>query len=75
MNGLHLNCHRCQGLMCPVMLHDRDSGIGQDNCHALRCLVCGEIVDELIVRNRLKARLRKHGPVRSRARHSSIVRI
>jgi hypothetical protein len=75
MNGLSLSCDRCQGLMCPVLLHDRDSGIGQDNCRALRCLVCGEIIDELILRNRLKALLRRHGPTRSRARHSSILRI
>ena len=75
MNGLHLNCDRCHGLMCPVLLHDRDSGIGQDNCRALRCLVCGEIVDELNLRNRLKMLLRRHGPTRSRARHSSILRM
>jgi hypothetical protein len=41
----------------------------------LRCLVCGEIIDELILRNRLTALLRRHGPTRSRARHSSILRI
>jgi hypothetical protein len=68
-------CDRCQGLMCPVLLHDRDSGIGQDNCRAWRCLVCGEIVDELIMRNRLQALMRKRDATRSRARHSSFLRI
>ena len=75
MNVLPLSCNRCQGLMCPVLLHDRDSGIGQDNCRGLRCLVCGEIIDELILRNRLKALLRGYGPRKSRARHSSILRM
>jgi hypothetical protein len=41
----------------------------------LRCLVCGEIIDELILRNRLKALVHKRVPTRSRARHSSILRI
>lgn len=70
-----MRCDRCQGLMYPVLLHDRDSGIGQDNCRALRCLVCGEIVDELIMRNRLQALLRRQEATRSRARHSSFLRI
>lgn len=75
MDVLRLRCDRCQGLMCPVFLHDRDSGIGQDNCRGLRCLVCGEIIDELILRNRLRAIVRNGGSTRSRARHSSILRM
>lgn len=64
-----MSCPRCHGLMCPVDLHDWESGTGQDHCRAFRCIVCGEIVDPQIIKSRLvealSARQRK-----SRARHS-----
>jgi hypothetical protein len=66
-----MNCNRCEGLMCPIFLHDWESGTGHDHCRAFRCLVCGEIVDGLILRNRMEMREAKGGRLRSRARHSA----
>jgi hypothetical protein len=65
-----MTCDRCQGLMCPVFLHDWGSGKGHDNCRAFRCLLCGEIVDDLILQNRNEARGLTHGRITSGARHS-----
>lgn len=50
-----MRCHRCRGLMCPVELRDWISAKGQDSSSALRCIHCGEIVDALIVSNRIKS--------------------
>jgi hypothetical protein len=43
-----MTCHRCHGFMCPM-----DLLVGHNNVHAWRCVVCGEIVDLVIVQNRM----------------------
>ncbi len=50
-----VRCRRCQGLMCPIELRDWTGSRGQDASRALRCLLCGDIVDEIIVSNRSKS--------------------
>lgn len=55
--------------MCPVQLRDWGSGVGQDRFDALRCILCGEIVDPVIVRNRIRARGTGAYPRNGRARH------
>lgn len=52
-------CHRCHGLMCPLELRDWAGGKVQDLSDALRCISCGEIVDQLIINNRTRARERE----------------
>jgi hypothetical protein len=62
-------CGRCQGLMCPVELRDFGSGMCEDRSFALRCLMCGEIVDPIILHNRTQAAGGFRRPLRSRRRH------
>lgn len=50
-----MNCARCQGLMHAEEFRDWHCGMGTDRFQAFRCLVCGEIVDLVIVQNRNKA--------------------
>lgn len=50
-----MRCQRCQGFMCPIELRDWTGLSGQDVSRALRCLLCGDIVDEIIVSNRIKS--------------------
>ena len=48
------NCHRCQGLMCPEDFLDRATAPrNHDSVGAWRCITCGEIIDPIIVVNRL----------------------
>jgi hypothetical protein len=51
-----MNCHRCHGFMCPLDLLAGGSGNGRDSVRAWRCVVCGEIIDQVIVRNRIRLR-------------------
>lgn len=51
-----MTCQRCQGLMFPAELRDWESSPSQDCSDALRCLMCGEIVDPVIRSNRAKPR-------------------
>jgi hypothetical protein len=48
-----MTCSRCRGLMHAEGFRGWTCGMGADRFHALRCLVCGEIVDSVIVQNRL----------------------
>jgi hypothetical protein len=49
-------CSRCQGLMVEEELRDWAGGSGYDCFDAWRCLVCGEIVDQVIRSNRRKVK-------------------
>ena len=40
--------------MCPVDLLDWMSGSGHDSSCALRCVACGEIIELVIVQNRIR---------------------
>jgi phosphodiesterase/alkaline phosphatase D-like protein len=48
--------HRCYGLMCTLDLLVGARGSGHDSVRAWRCAVCGEIIDLVIVRNRIRLR-------------------
>ncbi len=50
-----VRCQRCQGLMCPIELRDWTGSSGQEASRALRCILCGDIVDDIIVSNRIKS--------------------
>jgi hypothetical protein len=50
-----MNCHRCHGFMCPVDLLIGVRGSGYESVHGWRCVACGEIVDRVIVQNRIRA--------------------
>jgi hypothetical protein len=49
-------CHRCQGFMCPADLLVGRSDSEYDSSCGWRCVACGEIVDQVIVRNRIRAK-------------------
>ena len=51
-----MTCHRCQGFMCPADLFVGRSGSEYDSSCGWRCVACGEIIDRVIVRNRIRAR-------------------
>ena len=46
------NCKRCNGNMDHEMCIDLESDSGHCIFWALRCIQCGDIVDEVILRNR-----------------------
>ena len=46
------HCGRCRGLMYRIQLRDWGGGRGQSSCDALQCIACGDIVDQVIQRNR-----------------------
>ncbi len=45
-------CWRCSGYMAHEMCIDLESDSGQSTFWVLRCLQCGDMVDEVILRNR-----------------------
>jgi len=47
-----LRCHRCDGLMLPERLYDQALGLGPMDCWGWRCVICGELVDPLILQHR-----------------------
>jgi hypothetical protein len=49
-----MTCHRCHGLMCPVDVLVGVSGSGHDSVCGWRCVACGEIIDLVIVQNRIR---------------------
>lgn len=67
-----MNCSRCKGLMHAEEFRDWQCGMKADRFRAFRCLLCGEIVDPVIVQNRLNTPQGKVLPcgrrVRRRAR-------
>ena len=46
------NCRRCNGYMEHEMCIDLESDNGSSTCWVLRCLQCGDIVDETILQHR-----------------------
>lgn len=46
------NCMRCNGYLQHEMCIDLESDDGSSICWVLRCLQCGDIVDETILRHR-----------------------
>lgn len=47
------DCPRCLGLMTKAFLADLEDDTGQFGFWALRCMQCGEIIDPVILRNRV----------------------
>jgi len=45
--------------MCPVDLLDWASGSGDDSLRAWLCVACGEIIDLVIVQNRIRLRAQR----------------
>lgn len=45
-------CRRCGGLLLPTYYQDIHDDTGQIDFLALRCAVCGEVIDPVIVKNR-----------------------
>ena len=46
------SCARCSGHMTHEMCIDLESDTGQSIFWVLRCIQCGDMVDEVIMRNR-----------------------
>lgn len=61
-----MNCRRCKGLMSFEELQDLQDGIR--HVSALRCIVCGDIVDPVIMSNRKRAISELVRPLGGRAR-------
>ena len=59
-----MECPRCQGKMVYEVFEDLRDDTGQLNFKGLRCLICGEILDPIILSNR---QLRR-GPMVARNR-------
>jgi hypothetical protein len=51
-----MNGHRCHSFMCPVDILVGASRSGEDCVCGWRCVACGEIVDPLIVQNRIRVK-------------------
>ena len=49
-----MQCLRCNGLMVLERFNDLWDNTGEIHFEGLRCLVCGEIVDPMILTNRTK---------------------
>ena len=49
-----MQCARCKGLMVIERFDDVRDDTGQIHFEGLRCLLCGEIVDPMILTNRMK---------------------
>lgn len=49
-----MKCPRCGGLMVGDWFLDINDEAGRMKFDGLRCLICGEIVDSLILENRQK---------------------
>ncbi len=59
-----MNCPRCTGNMVTEVFEDMKDDTGRINFHGYRCLICGEILDSVIMANRenrphMQARNRK----------------
>jgi len=51
-----MTCHRCHGFMCPADFLDGRRDSDYDSDCGWRCVACGEIIDRVIVQNRIQAR-------------------
>jgi hypothetical protein len=47
-----MTCARCDGLMVMERFEDFQDDTGAMNFNAWHCLVCGEILDQVIITNR-----------------------
>lgn len=47
------HCHRCGGLMIKDYCIDLQDETGQIDVTVIRCIQCGDVVDPIILRNRL----------------------
>lgn len=47
-----MQCPRCKGLMVDDWFQDVRDDTGSINFKGLRCLICGEVVDPVILHNR-----------------------
>lgn len=54
-----MTCPRCRGLMCPIDLGIEASTSGRDGTYAWRCISCGEIIDPVIVWNRMRTKTQR----------------
>ena len=50
--SMQSSCRRCAGQMEYEMCIDLESDTGRNTFWVLRCIQCGDIVDEVILRNR-----------------------
>ena len=75
-----MNCPRCQGLMVGEKYSDLQDDTGQNSFVAWRCLICGEVLDPVILKHRSaqpepmigRARLRDKAPPRRKTRQSEL---
>ncbi|MBM4121142.1 MAG: hypothetical protein FJ249_00910 [Nitrospira sp.] len=51
-----IHCPRCRGLMVVATYMDLQDDTGQIEFMAHRCMLCGEVLDPMILRNRLAER-------------------
>lgn len=49
-----MNCSRCHGLLCFSDLRDEDGGLVTEGGPAFRCILCGELIDSVILMNRAR---------------------
>jgi len=54
-----MRCPRCKGMMLKERFQDLLDDTGQIHFNGWRCLLCGEILDPLIVRNRRQPVIRQ----------------
>lgn len=68
-----IRCFRCRGLMRAEEFQDWHGGMGVDRFIALRCLLCGDIVDAVILQNRSNTAAERLRSPQSRVRHNAPV--
>jgi hypothetical protein len=67
-----MTCQRCKGLMVRIHLDDERTRVSLD---AMTCLVCGDLVDEVILENRKRSILGQAQKSRRRSvRHTKVFR-
>lgn len=49
-----MNCSRCQGLLCFSELRDEGGVLVTEGAPAFRCILCGELIDSVILMNRTR---------------------
>lgn len=62
----HMKCPRCDGLMVPARMSDLMKETGELLCEGWRCVNCGEVVDSVVLKNRLNPQ----EPAREKTRRS-----
>lgn len=57
-----MNCSRCQGPLCFSELRDEEGVLVTEGAPAFRCILCGELIDSVILMNRARNPTeREHG--------------